>query len=87
LPLYGRNLQKPAEAKAFREIDDKWNPASEADEVGNFYFNGPSTIRRKTELALQMKLGGVMVWELGQDATGDKSLLRAIRASLDKSRP
>ena len=40
-------------------------------------YNGPATIRRKTELALQVA-GGVMIWELSQDASGAASLLRVI---------
>ena len=40
-------------------------------------YNGPATIRRKTELALQ-SVGGIMIWELSQDARGSNSLLRVI---------
>jgi len=40
-------------------------------------YNGPATIRRKTELALQF-VGGIMIWELSQDARGSDSLLRVI---------
>ncbi len=35
-------------------------------------YNGPATIRRKTELALQLA-GGIMIWELSQDARGSDS--------------
>jgi chitinase len=40
-------------------------------------YNGPATIRRKTELALQL-VGGIMIWELSQDARGGDALLRVI---------
>jgi len=40
-------------------------------------YNGPATTRRKTELALQLA-GGIMIWELSQDARGSDSLLRVI---------
>ena len=40
-------------------------------------YNGPATIRRKTELALQIA-GGIMIWELSKDARGGDSLLRVI---------
>ncbi len=40
-------------------------------------YNGPATIRRKTELAL-LRAGGIMIWELSQDARGKDSLLRVI---------
>jgi GH18 family chitinase len=39
-------------------------------------YNGEATMRRKLELA--KRYGGMMIWELGQDAVGDKSLLRII---------
>jgi GH18 family chitinase len=42
------------------------------------YFNGVSTITRKVKFAQQTLLGGVMIWEIGQDATGDNSLLKSI---------
>jgi len=44
-------------------------------------YNGPATIRRKTEFALQVA-GGIMIWELSQDARGDDSLLRVIGATV-----
>ena len=44
-------------------------------------YNGPSTIRRKTQLALQVA-GGIMIWELSQDARGSDSLLRVIGATV-----
>ena len=40
-------------------------------------YSGPATIQRKTELALQLA-GGIMIWELSQDARGSDSLLRVI---------
>lgn len=40
-------------------------------------YNGPATIQLKTELALATA-GGLMVWELSQDARGEESLLRVI---------
>ena len=42
------------------------------------YFNGPETIAKKTRYAIEAGLGGVMIWELGQDAEGEASLLQAI---------
>jgi GH18 family chitinase len=37
------------------------------NQVGSDYFNGIDTIAAKTGYALDRGLGGVMVWELGQD--------------------
>jgi GH18 family chitinase len=44
-------------------------------------YNGPATIQRKTELAMRL-VGGIMIWELSQDARGNDSLLRVIGATV-----
>jgi GH18 family chitinase len=43
-------------------------------------YNGTATLMRKVELARAH--GGVMIWELGHDAPGEASLLRAIVSQL-----
>lgn len=53
------------------------------DSGGKIYYNGLSTIKKKTTLALE-KAGGVMIWQLLQDAQNDKSLLSGIDAVLKK---
>jgi GH18 family chitinase len=77
LPFYGRDVQS-RNATTYREIVAKFRPDPTIDQVGQVYFNGPETIRRKVELAIDSQLGGLMVWELGQDAPGDQSLLKVI---------
>jgi GH18 family chitinase len=52
-----------------------------ADEFDSVYYNGIATIRKKTELAKQQGLGGVMIWEISQDVNDDRSLLKAINES------
>ena len=63
----------------YTEIVAQFNPQPNVDQVGQMYFNGPDTVRQKVKLAVNSKLGGVMVWELGQDANGQQSLLRVIQ--------
>jgi hypothetical protein len=41
------------------------------------YYNGIPTMRQKTHLAME-RAGGVMIWQLGGDARGSKSLLKVI---------
>ena len=48
------------------------------DEFDSIYYNGIATIKRKTELALDEGLSGVMIWEISQDTHDDRSLLKAI---------
>lgn len=52
-----------------------------ADEFDSVFYNGIATIKRKTELAKQQGLGGVMIWEISQDTNDDRSLLKAINES------
>jgi hypothetical protein len=51
------------------------NPYS--DQFGSDYYNGITTIQNKTQLAFNSG-GGIMIWELSQDASGSNSLLSAI---------
>jgi GH18 family chitinase len=81
IPLYGRDRDKPERAVSYRELLAKNKLDADADEVGRVFFNGPATVRRKTEYAAEANLAGVMVWELGQDATGESSLVRVIQAA------
>lgn len=46
---------------------------------GTFYYNGIPTIKKKVDLALQKKAGGVMIWQLLGDAQGKFSLLTTIQ--------
>lgn len=48
------------------------------DEFDSVYYNGIETIKRKTALAKQEGLAGVMIWEIAQDVNDERSLLRAI---------
>lgn len=45
------------------------------------FLNSRATIQEKTRLS--QSYGGIMAWELGQDATGDASLVRAIREAVE----
>jgi GH18 family chitinase len=54
------------------------------DQVGEAYYNGIPTIQAKTELALG-QLSGIMIWELGQDAFNEYSLLNAIDEVINPS--
>ena len=48
------------------------------DQAGNvIYYNGLITILNKTSLAVSSG-GGIMIWDLSLDATGDNSLLKVI---------
>ena len=78
IPFYGRGISDPAVTQTYADIWAHDHPAPERDEVRGLYFNGPDTVRQKTRFALASHLSGIMVWELGQDASGKNSLLQAI---------
>lgn len=86
LPFYGRHVSQRQTTFTYREIVAKYKPAPDVDEVESIYFNGPRTIQRKTKFALESQLGGVMFWELGQDAEGPQSLLRVISETVEVDR-
>ena len=93
VPFYGvrfwtdNNGIRRAEHIVYREIVRR-NPAAAQVEhrwdfgpnFGVVYFDGLPMIRRKAEFVVTQNLGGIMAWEITQDApyTSDLSLLRAI---------
>jgi GH18 family chitinase len=84
LPFYGRDIKNSNRVLTYREIVANNRPEPAVDEIDNIYFNGPETISRKTKYAIDKGLAGVMVWELGQDAAGDQSLLKVIMSAVDQ---
>lgn len=85
LPFYGRDKAKSSREMIYRDIVAKHRPEPNVDEVDNIYFNGPETIARKTKYAIDSGLAGVMIWELGQDASDDQSLLKVIVGVVEQS--
>ena len=47
------------------------------------WHNGIPTLRAKAGLVMEQELGGVMIWSLDNDVTGEKSLLKAIHEALN----
>lgn len=81
VPFYGyRWTGAKGEALTYAEILAKNPGAATQDQLeidgATVYLNSRTTIAAKAVLAKQY--GGIMVWELGQDAPGDASLLKAI---------
>ncbi|MFO1062611.1 MAG: glycoside hydrolase family 18 protein [Pirellulales bacterium] len=79
VPFYGRKVDQPDQVRTYRDLlNHAGKTVVEGDEYDGYYFNGPATIRRKTDYAKSTGLAGVMIWELGQDAQGSDSLLEVI---------
>ncbi len=85
LPFYGRNDKK--QAMTYDEILRRFKPPSDSDLAGGYHFNGPATIGKKTAYASREGFGGIMVWELGQDAKGRHSLLHTMQEEIKKHNP
>lgn len=49
-----------------------------------YHYNGIQTMLKKTNLAVGNGFGGIMIWELGHDASGDLSLTSTISNELAK---
>lgn len=79
LPFYGRDV-RTGEPKTYAEIVRDVHPLPDADQAGTMFWNGPKTIAAKTQLAMEVGCGGVMIWEIGQDVhpSDPVSLLRAV---------
>ncbi len=82
VPFYGYEFISPTEATAFTfndmvRIDESY---ANLNNVGNAYYNGIPTIKAKVGLANDENLGGIMIWELGQDSFDEYSLLSAIHS-------
>lgn len=86
VPFYGYGYGPSLESKAISMSFDKIvNTYPDADQVDEWllpdgkllYYNGTPTIQQKTRLASQ-KASGIMIWQVLGDATGKKSLLKAI---------
>lgn len=82
VPFYGRHRTDRNRTPTYREIVERWKPAAGVDEVEGICFNGPETMRRKVAYARDEGMAGVMIWEVGQDAVGEASLLKAVSAEI-----
>lgn len=66
LPFYGRNRR--GEWTTYEDILQNNSPLEpDVDIVDNIGFNGVETIAKKSLMALKKGIGGLMIWEIGQD--------------------
>lgn len=90
LPCYGYNFNDPSKVYGFyyRSMLERQLDYMNADQVGGMYYNGIPTIKSKTQMAFE-KTGGVMMWELSQDAVDsleEYSLLKAVYETVQVNR-
>ena len=88
VPFYGYGFGTNAPPSiSFSNIVTQYPGAENTDQVtvdggGIIYYNGIATIESKTTLALK-NAGGIMIWQLMQDAAGSKSLLNTINVTIN----
>lgn len=85
IPFYGyryANGTCTGEPVTFGEIARYNKDSQYVDESGTCRYNGIDTVKKKTVLGKEY--GGVMIWSLGQDASGEYSLLKAIYEEMSK---
>lgn len=79
---FGPEITSPVISMDYNEIVSKFHGSESADQWKMndgkiLYYNGIPTIKQKTELAKE-KASGIMIWQLGGDVRGSKSLLKVI---------
>jgi GH18 family chitinase len=84
VPFYGYcwGTGCPMTSMTYADIIAKWPGASDWYVNGGISvsYNTPATIVAKTQLSRMY--GGIMIWEIGQDAAGSQSLMTAIANNL-----
>ena len=80
LPLYA----KPGYISYKALLEQGASPSE--DSFKEVFYNGTETMKAKTKLALETGCGGVMMWEISQDAKGEHSLIRAMNEAIEEFR-
>ena len=79
MPFYGKQIKSGRRrAKTYGRLAQEFDLAPQDNEMDNYYFNGQDMILRKFEFAQNKNLGGIMIWEIGQDSEDHRSLLKML---------
>ncbi|WP_010282088.1 glycosyl hydrolase family 18 protein [Bacillus timonensis] len=86
VPFYAQPTDPNIKQVSFGAIVEA-NPENAVKDIVNmngttYYYNGQKMMTRKTELALNHGFGGMMIWELGLDASGPNSLTNTLYESI-----
>lgn len=87
VPFYGYGFGKAARKRdySYKSIVAEYADAEQFDQVGDtIWYNGIPTIQTKSRYVREQGLGGIMIWSLDYDVTGEKSLLSAIHQTLHR---
>ena len=79
MPFYGKEIKTGRRgARTYEKLALDFDLQPEDNEVNNYYFNGQDMILQKFEFARNKDLGGMMIWEIGQDSKDHRSLLKVL---------
>jgi chitinase len=89
VPLYGQPDDPGIKQVSYEAIINQ-NPKNADSDTANmngttYHYNGTATVKKKTKLALDNGLGGMMVWETGLDAKGEHSLTSVILKAIESN--
>lgn len=91
VPFYGYGFGEAARKRdySYKAIIAEYPGAEKVDQAGNtVWYNGIPTIKAKSRYVMEQGLGGIMIWSLDYDVTGERSLLSTIHDTLNsKSSP
>ncbi len=78
IPFYGRNQAR--DARTYQDLISAGDFQPSSNLIEGYAFNGPEMVAKKVQYASEKNLGGVMIWEIGQDSQDAKtSLMDALR--------
>lgn len=83
LPFYAhKGIVGTSGHATYNQIVEQHSDAAHHDVYFDYRYNGIPTIKAKTKYAIEHG-GGVMIWEISQDAPGGLSLLKAIGKEME----
>ena len=92
ISVYGRPSDSQNNGKAFTyagilaqggDPDGYKAHVSSSSYTGDVYYNGRTFVQKKTRYCIDQGVGGIMFWEVGQDVSDDRSLVKAAYDELD----
>ena len=82
IPFYGRVADPKAKdyrhARSFKKLSEVYNlDVNSKSEVDGYFFNSKELIKKKVSYAKEKGLGGLFIWELGEDIWDQRSLINS----------
>lgn len=90
VPLYAQPEDPSIKQVSYEALINNNPGNADKDKVSmngtTYHYNGHSTMKKKTELAVSHDLGGMMLWEAGLDAKGAHSATALIAKELENQK-